>query len=108
MEELDELLNNAIRKNNDGTLTIGEAFHFGFYRLLEGEHAGKVVIKSTATIDGKNILYFAKQMTWIYEENLKNVRCELSYPTFSTPKNEVDRSKASWFTDGGMYQCYDW
>ena len=109
MKEIDDFFAEAARKNAEGTLTIGTAVHFGFYRLLEGEHAGRVVIKtSSSRVDNKPILYFANEMTWIYVEQLKDIRCELTRPTFPPSQHEIDRSKAHWYSDGGIYQHYEW
>lgn len=108
MRGIDQMFAEAARKNADGTSTIGETVNFGFYRLLEGEHGGKVVIKTTARIDDKSILYFANAMTWIYTEKLKDVRCERVTPTFDTCCHPVDMSKSQWFDDNGNKHVPSW
>jgi hypothetical protein len=87
---------------------LTETVNYGFYRLLDGEHAGRVVIKSNARIEDKYILFFANDMVWIYADDLKNIRCEMAFPKFNKARHEIDRSKAHWYTDGGTYQEYDW
>jgi len=96
----DKIFEEAARKDADGTLTVGETVMFSYYRLLDGEHAGRVIIKTSGTIDGKNIYYFANELTWIYADKLKDVRCERASPQFNSPRHEIDRSKATWYPDG--------
>lgn len=96
-------------KNESGTLTIGEALINHYYRLLEGEHAGRVVINSCAKIDDKPVLFFANGMTWIYREKLANVRCKMTYPIFPAGGHPIDYSKASWYDDsGGGPHHHEW
>lgn len=87
---IDEIFSEAARKNSEGTLTIGETVMFAYYRLLEGEHAGKVIIKTNARIDDKSICFFAKGLTWIYTHNLQDIRCERAYPCFNEPFHEIN------------------
>jgi len=106
---IDEMFSEAARKDTEGTLTFGEAFFSGFYRLMEGRHAGRVVIKSTATIDGKSIGYFANAMTWIYAKDIADIRCERAYPIFNEPFHEVNREEATWYNDGSdVPQGHKW
>jgi len=105
----DEIFAEASRKNSEGTLTAGETVMFGYYRLLEGKHAGKVIIKTTAQIDGEKIYYFANAMTWIFADKLKDVRCESCRPTFNQPRHEIDRSQATWHPDNSdKPQGHEW
>jgi hypothetical protein len=106
--DIDAFFAEASKRDANGTLTIGTTVFSGFYRLLEGEHAGKVVIKSCARIDDKSILFFANSMTWIEVEKLKNVRCERTCPTFSEARHKIDRSKAGWYDDNGKHHVYEW
>jgi len=99
--DMDQMFAEAARKNVEGTLTVGDTIMFGYYRLLEGEHAGRVIIKTHSKIDEKSICYFANGLTWIYTEKLKDIRCESAYPQFNDPiYSEVDRSESTWYTDG--------
>lgn len=89
MDQIDDLFAIAAEKNANGTLTIGETIQFGYYRLLDGPHAGRVVIKTTTRIDDQPVLYFADTMTWIYTENLRTTRCESTSPTFPEPHHQI-------------------
>jgi hypothetical protein len=109
MKEIDDWVNDQILKNTNGTLIVGEAFLHHYYRLLEGEKAGKVIIKTCAKIDGKQVVFYANGMTWDYVENLKDIRCEACSPTFSEATRPIDRSKATWYNDvGSEPQYYSW
>lgn len=101
MDVFEQFLIEHSVKDEAGILTIGEALINNYYRLLEGEHAGKVVINSCAKIDEKPVLFFARTMTWIEKEKLANVRCESVRPTFPKNRNIIDYSKASWYDDNG-------
>lgn len=79
---LGKLLDNAAQKDKNGTLTIQDTILFGYYRLLDGPHAGRIVIKTNARIDDQFILYFADHLTWIYAKDLATTRCQQTYPTF--------------------------
>lgn len=104
-----KMFEDEARKNADGTLTVGETVMFSYYRLLEGEHAGKVIIKTCARIDEKSVIFFANSMTWIHTDNLKDIRCERAYPQFNSPMHEIDRSKATWYPDNSNEpQWYEW
>lgn len=99
--EFNRMCEEASRKDQEGTLTVGEIIHPGFYRLMEGEHAGRVIIKMlNSRIDGKYICFFANGMTWTWIDDIKDTRCESTAPKFSKPRHEVDRSKATWYPDG--------
>jgi hypothetical protein len=99
---LNRILDKVADLEDKCIFTIGDIFHPGFYRILEGEHANKIVIYSLVSkIDDKNILIFANSMTWIYKEKLDSVRCERAHPTFNSPKNKVDFSKSTWYADNG-------
>ena len=67
--------------------------------MLEGNKAGKVIIKTCAKIDGKPIVFFASGLTWAHVETLKDIRCEMVSPNFSTCKHAVDYSQATWYDD---------
>lgn len=105
----DEIFAEASRKNAAGTLTVGDTVMSGYYRLLEGVDAGRVIIKTSARIDGKSICFFANGLTWTHTAKLKDVRCEGAYPQFNSPTHEIDRSKATWYPDGSdKPQGYKW
>lgn len=109
MKEIDEFFRQQGVKNRDGTLTVGEAI-FGYYRLLEGKKAGKVIIKTCAKINGEPVLFFANGLVWINADELKDIRCEKVSPTFAGGFNHsIDRSQATWYNDNGNKpQCYEW
>lgn len=77
----DQYFHEVAERNAAGTLTIGFA-PFGYFELLEGQHKGRIVIKTNARIDGKPILFFADTLTWIYLDKLKDYRCVTTRPTF--------------------------
>src|SRR5690242_15048678 len=106
MKEIDDWINDQILKNANGTLTVGEAHLFHYYRLLEGDHAGKVIIKTCARIDGEPVVFYANGLTWQYVEAIKDIRCESCSPTFSEPKHPIDRSQATWYNDNGSEPQY--
>lgn len=109
MKEIDDMFAEAARKNAEGTLTLGEAIIFGYYRLLEGKHAGRVVVKTHARIDEKSICFFANGLTWIHTSDIEDVRCERAYPTFNGPFHEVNRDEATWYNDGSdVPQGHQW
>lgn len=97
-------------KNDEGTLTVGDAaIHNGFYRLLEGVNAGRVIITSCARIDGQPIGLFANGMTWFFIDKLKDVRCERVHPTFNHGKQPIDYSQATWYNDNSdVPQHHEW
>jgi hypothetical protein len=97
----DDVFREQDKKNNSGTLTLGEALIGRYYRLLDGTHAGRVVIKSRDMIDGEEIIRFANGLTWCNLEKLKDVRCEQAYPSFNSPRHTVDWSQAQWYGDSG-------
>jgi hypothetical protein len=105
-ETIRKMLEDNHEKVKNGTLTVGDVWIHNYIRLTEGEHAGRVLIKAGDRIDGKEILRFANGMTWIFEEKIKDVRCEPCNPTFSPPSGRVDYSKASWYEDSGRGPCY--
>jgi hypothetical protein len=109
MKEIDDFFAEHARKNTEGILTVGDALINSYYRLLEGEKAGKVIIKTCAKIDGKPVIFFANGMTWTYVDSLKDIRCESCSPTFSEATHPIDRSKATWYNDNGSEpQYYSW
>jgi hypothetical protein len=109
MKEIDDLVAEQARKNCDGTLTVGEAIIGNYYRLLEGENAGRVVIKTCASNDGKPIIFFANELTWVYVSKLKDVRCEIVRPQFSKGEQPINRSQATWYNDNSSEpQHYSW
>lgn len=109
-DEFAKIYERIDEKTKNNTLTLGDTFGSGYYRLMEGEHAGKIVIKSIVTrIDGKPIGLFANSFTWFYFDDLKDVRVEAVHPNFSQPKGEIDRSKATWYNDNSdVPQYYQW
>jgi hypothetical protein len=109
MKEIDDFFAEHARKNMEGTLTVGETI-FGYCRLLEGIHAGKVIIKTCARIDDKPIIFFANGLTWAYVDSLKDIRCECVGVTFSKGTHSIDRRHATWYNDnpGGPPQYFDW
>lgn len=108
MIDIDNFFMEQDRKNNEGTLTVGEAT-FGYYRLLEGNKAGKVIIKTCAKIDGQSVVFFANGLVWSYLDKLKDIKCERVFPTFSQGKHAIDRSEATWYDDNGSTpRGYEW
>lgn len=104
MKEIDDFFAEQAKKNAEGTLTVGEAI-FGYYRLLEGTSAGKVIIITHA----KPIIFYANGLTWSYVEKLKDVRCERVGVSFSESYHPIDRSRATWYPDNSDEpQHYSW
>ena len=109
-QRIDDMFTEVARKNAEGTLTFGETLIFGFYRLMEGKYAGKVVIKTPNTkVDEKFVCYFANGLTWVYASDIADVRCERAYPTFNEPFHEVNRDEATWYNDeSSVPQGHQW
>ena len=105
MIDIDAMLANASEANYNGTLRIRDTIMFGYYRLREGEHAGRVVIKTIAKIDNKNIYFFANGLTWIFADKIADVLCEWVMPTFSDVTHPIDTSKAYWYPDNSDELC---
>jgi hypothetical protein len=107
---IEDIFNRIDKLTAEGRLTIGDIFHPGFYRLLEGEYANKVVIYTGfSRVDGEPILIFANGISWIWKDNLKGVRCERTKPTFPAAQNPLDLSKATWYSDSGEGPLsFDW
>lgn len=103
---IDDFFEENAKKNDNGTLTVKDALLGGYYRLREGEHAGRVIIKSSGKIDNKNICLFARNLTWVFEDKIKDILCERVSPTFSQGKHPIDRSKASWYGDGSFEKSF--
>ncbi len=95
----DQMLKEISNKNFAGELKVGEALINRYYRLLDGKHAGRVIIKCYDRIDGRQIIRFANGLTWAYLDDMSDMRCECTYPTFSAPVNVVDYSQATWYDD---------
>ena len=96
-------------KNNNGTLTVGEALCGQYYRLLDGPNAGRVIIHVGRKIDDKLVVTYANSLTWDYFDNVKNVRCEITRPSFPPSINNIDRSKATWYGDNSdIPRYYNW
>lgn len=91
MDTINNPLTTATQKNRDGTLTIQDT-HYGYYRLLDGPHAGRVIIKTSTRHDHQPILTFADTFTWIYEKDLHTTRCEKTTPTFPEPQHPIDNT----------------
>lgn len=102
MQEIDDFFRNISEKDANGTLTVGEAI-FGYWRLLEGEHANRVIILSNAKIDGKPVAFFANGLTWTFRDKIANIRCESTRPTFTVANKPVDYSKSTWYPDGSNH-----
>ena len=108
MQEIDNFFAEHARKDAEGKLTVGEAI-FGYYRLLEGTHAGRVIIKTCANIDGEPIIFYANGLVWNYVSKLKDVRCESVGVKFSDGIHAIDRSQATWYPDNSNEpQHYEW
>lgn len=90
--KMERMFSEAAEKDYNGTLTVGDTINFGFYRLLSGKHAGRVVIKTPSKIDNRSVCYFADRMTWVYTDDIKEDRCESTRPKFSEPRHEVEKS----------------
>lgn len=109
MDLVDDFFYRQSEANADGTLTVGEAGLFGFYRLLNGDKAGRVIIKTCAKIDGDPVCFFANGLTWIYTEKIKDVLCERVHPNFSSGNHPIDYGQASWYPDGSDTRTnYEW
>ena len=100
MTDIDEFFRLKAERNASGQMTVGEALIGRYYRLLDGIHAGKVIIHSRETIDGKPVVRFANGLTWVEIDKISCCRCEQTYPTFSNPIHEVDYKQATWYPDG--------
>lgn len=72
-----------------------------YYRLLDGEHAGRIVIYAGERLDGQKIVRFANGLTWSYLEKIIDARCEVASPTFPPPRQTPDYGRASWYADSG-------
>lgn len=99
----DEWFAEIARKNVEGELTVKEA-GFGHVRLLEGKHAGRVLILlSSCKVDGKRVAHFANGFTWISLDEVKDTRCErVAALGYSEARNEVDLSEVvKWYSDSG-------
>jgi hypothetical protein len=92
MDSIDNHPTIATQKDRDGTLTIQDT-HYGYYRLLNGPHAGRVIIKTSTRHDHQPILTLRRHpFTWIYEKDLHTTRCEKTTPTFPEPQHPIDNS----------------
>ena len=91
VSKMERIFSEASEKDENGTLTVGDAIRFGFYRLLSGRHAGRVIIKSPFRIGKRSVCYFADKMTWVYTDDIKEDRCESTRPKFSEPRHEVEK-----------------
>ena len=100
MDPVQEFFQNQSDMNASGTLTLGKAMIGRFYRILEGEHANRVVIKAGDNIGGQEIVRFANGFTWTFVHKLKDVRCEAVFPIFTEATHQVDFSQSTWYPDG--------
>lgn len=71
---------------------------FGYLKLLDdplpektgylGIKAGTIYIKSSASVDGKPVLFIAEgmhKMVWTYQEDIGDCRCRMVVPTGWSP-----------------------
>jgi hypothetical protein len=93
-----EYLDSLYKKADSGTLTVKDV-PVGFYRLREGEHANKVIIKTYLKIDDKSVCIFANAFTWTWTEKINDILCESVQPSFSQCKHEVKH--VMWQADNG-------
>lgn len=105
----DEITSQQSIKQYMGKLTAKEALIGGYYRLLNGEHAGRVIIKCRERIDDKEVVRFANGLTWIELDKIADVRCEFVMPTFSDCASPIDYSEATWYNDNSdIPQHHNW
>jgi len=82
-EQIQAIYDKEYELNRKGLLTVKDGIR-GFYRLLEGEHKGRIIIKTlTSKIDGERVVYFVNGLTWQFLDRIKDVRCEIVRPTFN-------------------------
>lgn len=106
---IDDFFTEQANLDAAGKLTAGKAMIGCYYRLLEKEHANRVIIKAGERIDGKEVARFANSLTWIYVDSIKDVLCESTCPSFPGSRNKVDISQASWYPDNSdQKQHYIW
>ena len=87
--DLDAIYAEVSRLNDDGILTIRQAISPGYYRLRNGEYAGRIVMLVPGlTVDNKSICLFSHG-TWVYRSKIEDVLCEATSPTFSPGKFPV-------------------
>lgn len=103
MHEFELVINKANEKDSNGTMTVKDIVLPGYYRIRNGPHAGRVIIKLLGV---GNKVYFANGLTWTDESKISHFLCERTAPVFSGPSHPVDRSEASWYGDGGSELMY--
>lgn len=76
------------------------ASQYGYFRITNGPHAGRVVIKSPSMrIGDEPAAYFANSLAWILVKDLVQYSLEPVSPVFTYTAN-VDYSQATWYPDG--------
>ena len=101
MQLIDDFFNAINEKDANGTLTVGEALIGRYYRLRNGNHAGRVIIKTSAMIDGESICYFANGLIHIKTSKISDILCESVCPTFNQGRHPIDYNQATWYDDCG-------
>jgi hypothetical protein len=81
MDSIDNPPTIATQKDRDGTLTIQDT-HYGYYRLLNGPHAGRVIIKTSTRHDHQPILTIRRHPSpGPTKKTTHTTRCEKTTPT---------------------------
>ena len=96
-DPISEMYESNFNKSEAGTLTVGQAVIGKYYRLLDGKYANRVIINARERIDNQQVVRFANGLTWCFIEDIKDVRCELTHPTFPPAKNTVNHDL--WYYD---------
>jgi hypothetical protein len=100
MDHYQGMLSEEADLNAKGELTVDKILTPGFYRILDGAHANRVIMYSiTGKVDNKLIITFVNNMSWAFKDSLTGVRCERTVPSFRPPVNEV--KKVEWYADNG-------
>lgn len=100
MQKLQSDLAQEDKLNQEGKLTVGQTTRYGFYRLLNGDHANKVIWYSgLGQIDSQEIIHFINSKTWAFKHQLAQIRCEATTPTFRPAIHPVE--PITWYADSG-------
>lgn len=97
---IDTFFEDLAQMNEDGTLKVRDVFT-GYFRLREGKHAGRVIIKTLGTITDRKICHFARSLTWVYLSEIEDTLCERVDVAFTASKLPIDYSQATWYGDSG-------
>lgn len=97
---VEQMIRDQEELNAAGELTVGVAMINGYYRLLDGPSAGRIIIKCHELMDGEEVVRFANGLTWTYVRKFISTRCERVHPSFPAPAHEPDYSQATWYNDG--------